>query len=105
MTHHIKPFCERPEIIKRRGAGRHMAPELYTLIDGDTADRVYMESLIEELRLKSSFAEPTPEVASKPEPIARLAANTMPFGAHVGKTFDEVPLAYLDWLCRSQEDF
>jgi hypothetical protein len=40
-----------------------------------------------------------------PPPIARLGAMQIPFGQHAGKCFDDIPLDYLDWLCRSQEDF
>jgi uncharacterized protein (DUF3820 family) len=30
--------------------------------------------------------------------LEQLSKTVMPFGKHKGKTFDEVPLTYLDWL-------
>jgi hypothetical protein len=30
--------------------------------------------------------------------VVPLSATVIPFGAHQGKTFDEAPLGYLDWL-------
>lgn len=27
-----------------------------------------------------------------------LSKTVMPFGKHKGKTFDEIPLSYLDWV-------
>lgn len=41
----------------------------------------------------------------KPLPIARLGGTKIPFGQYNGKNFDDAPLDYLDWLCRSQEEF
>ena len=94
------------ETLKRRVAGSLMAVELMGLIASDElADADYMGGLIDRITRDTS-SEPIEDVADvKPEPIARLAANTMPFGLHVGKSFDEVPLDYLDWLCSSQESF
>lgn len=84
-------------------AGRKAAEELVSLLsvpDGHGAD--YADILCETLRaLLPKRRVPEPE---KPIPIARLGAMQMNFGIHQGKTFDEIPLEYLDWLCRSQED-
>lgn len=38
------------------------------------------------------------------EPLPRLAAFVMPFGVHHGKTLEEIPFEYLDWLVGVQEE-
>jgi hypothetical protein len=95
---------EQRQRIEARIAGRKMGTELFGLIEGDTSSDPYMESLIDEIRRLSGIRHAEPEV-EKHEPIARLGATEMPFGAHAGKCFDDTPLEYLDWLCRNQEDF
>ncbi len=93
------------KILARKSA-RDSASEIIQLLewpDGYGAD--FAEAFLEALRSKlpkRRTTEPTPE---KPQPIARLGATVMPFGAHQGKSFDEVPLEYLDWLCGTQESF
>lgn len=108
MSRYIAPLTESADEsfkrIEQRIAGRKMANELFGLIEGGNATRVYMESLIDELKRLAGIAEPEP-ATKKHEPIARLGATEMPFGAHGGKCFDEIPLEYLDWLCRTQEGF
>lgn len=97
---------EERKRLEDRVAGRKMAQELYGLIEGNTASRPYMESLIDQLKANAGIGQPEPEPpAEKHEPIARLGATEMPFGAYADMPFDEVPLDYLVWLCRSQEEF
>lgn len=52
----------------------------------------------------------TRDAAAEPElsdviPIARLGSTVLPFGKYHNHQFDYVPLDYLEWLCRSQEEF
>lgn len=94
------------ETLKRRVAGSLLAVELMTFIKNeDMGDADYMRGLIDRIERDTS-SKPIEDVADvKPEPIARLGAIEMPFGAHKGKSLDDVPLEYLDWLCSSQEGF
>ena len=98
--------------IQARIDGREAARDLHAMlvddnckpwVDGTGAD--YAEALLKELASllpSRTVREPEPE---KPLPLARLAAEVIDFGLHAGKTFDNVPLDYLDWLCRAQEEF
>lgn len=92
--------------VKARIAGRDAAPHLIELLDwpdGHGAD--YADALchrLRELLPKRKVDEVKPPQQT---PIAHLGVITMPFGVHAGKSFDDIPLEYLDWLCRSQEDF
>lgn len=91
--------------LKRRVAGSLMAVELMAcLSSSDLGDPDYMRGLIDRIERDTS-STPINSEGAKPEPIARLGATEMPFGAHAGKSFDETPVEYLDWLCRSQEGF
>ncbi len=86
--------------------GRNMAAEIASLLDdADFANRDYMESFVEELKRASGHWVEADAAVEKAAPIARLGHTLMPFGEHKGKSFDFVPLSYLDWLCRSQEEF
>jgi len=85
-------------------AARKDAEELLALIDADKMlDGDYRDAFMRRLHLESKPPEDIKE-PTKPEPIARLAAYEMPFGAHKGKTLDFIDVDYLDWLCRSTED-
>ena len=75
------------------------------LSNEELADGDFMRGLIDRIERDSS-SKPIEDVGEvKPEPIARIGATEMPFGAHKGKSLDDVPLEYLDWLCSSQEGF
>ena len=63
-----------------------------------------MDGLVERM-IRDGSHSPIETADVKPEPIARLGAIEMPFGAYAGKSFDETPIEYLDWLCRSDESF
>lgn len=94
------------ESLKRRVAGSLYAVELMQLVQSsDLEDADYMDGFLD--RLNREFGQSEMNDVAQPSltPIARLGATVMPFGGHKGKTLDEVPLAYLDWLCRSQEEF
>lgn len=94
------------ESLKRRVEGSLYAVQLLSLIPSrDLEDADYMDGLVDRMIRDGSHAEIEDAAEAKPEPIARLGATVMPFGAHAGKTFDETPRAYLDWLCSSQESF
>lgn len=57
--------------------------------------------------LMKTYPLPVPE-KQKPMTDAemkRYELEPFPFGAHCGKPTGVVPLDYLDWLCRTQEDF
>lgn len=93
------------ERVKQRIAGRNMARELFGLIEGDTADAVYMKALVAEMESLAGLTREPEHTVKELEPIVRLGATVMPFGEHAHKRFDDVPLNYLDWLCREQESF
>lgn len=112
MSRQIKPLGEPPEeTLKRlesRIAGRKAAVEAWEMYAPDICDFYFAESFIDELKLRTGIADrerAAAELGDKPESISRLGETAMPFGAHSGKSFDDVPIEYLDWLCRSQEDF
>ncbi len=90
--------------IAARVEGRKAAGELLELIGDLKADRDFMQAVIETIVAECDLA-PKAEPSPAPEPIARLGAMLVPFGQHVSKRFDDVPLDYLDWLCREQESF
>ena len=94
------------ESLARRVAGSLYAVELMQLVkSSDLEDADYMDGFLD--RLNRDFGQQEIEDVGdvKPIPIARLGSIVMPFGQHQGKCFDDVPLEYLDWLCRSQEEF
>jgi hypothetical protein len=108
MSRHIEKLTEPADAhldrIERRVAGREMANDLIEFIGYEIDDAIFMESVIQTLSVRGlPKAEPQP--VAKPEPIGRLGATVIPFGQHSGKTFDAAPLDYLDWICRSQEEF
>lgn len=97
--------------IKARVAGRKEAIPIYEMLflsdgtppwdDGYGAD--YAEALLEKLaELLPHRRLPAPE-PEKREPIARLGAMVIEFGQYKGQCFDEIPLDYLDWICRTYE--
>jgi hypothetical protein len=110
MTRYIAPLTETPDAtlkrIEQRVAGRNMARELFTLIEGDAADRNYMESLIEELRRLSGLVDAEIADEEEPEkvPIARLGARIMEYGEFNGRCADDIPPARLDWYLRKAEE-
>ena len=87
-----------------RMAGRLGAQEVVELLGSDFESPQYAEGLIRELQKLAGLDSPD-DNPQKLAPLARLESATMPFGEHYGKPFGEVPLSYLDWLCRSQESF
>ena len=90
--------------IASRVRGREAVAELLSLLDAEIRDDPNaMEAIVETLECFTNRNKPVAPVAV--EPIARLGAMLVPFGQHVGKRFDDVPLDYLDWLCREQESF
>lgn len=93
--------------LKRRVAGSKMAVELMSLVASkDIEDADFMDGLLD--RLQRDFGSrdvSKDDVEAAVTPIARLGATVMPFGRYEGQAFDAIPVDYLDWLCRSQEDF
>lgn len=100
-----KPLPVNRKRIAARVEGRQIATGLLTLIDDQAkSNRDIMQAVVETFTAECDLT-PKPEPSPTPEPIARLGALVIPFGQHVGKRFDDVPLDYLDWLCREQESF
>jgi hypothetical protein len=85
--------------LQQRIAGRKMGETLFELIEGDTTNLAYMDSLCAEL------CKNVPKPKVDLGPLERYGGTIMPFGQYQGKTFDECPIDYLDWLCGVQEDF
>lgn len=96
-----------PKRVESRVNGRKMAVELSTLIPGEQfIDLDFMGACLDELKDMAGLVEPpTVEAIEQLQPIARLGSMEVPFGVHKGRPFDDVPLTYLDWLCREQESF
>ena len=89
--------------IRKRIEGRKAAGDIAELIGDLLHDRAYLAAFVEELQAR--FGEQHVEAQTPPpEPIGRLGSTLIEFGVYRGKTFDDVPLEYLDWLCRVQED-
>jgi hypothetical protein len=90
-------------VLARRVAGSQLAQELLTLIEpAQQADPQFMDGLVSRLERETGCRPaPTPQTTS----LARLRAVLMPFGQYQGRPLAEVPRDYLDWLCRSQEEF
>jgi len=94
------------ESLKRRVQGSLKAVELSQLLENsEIEDADFMDGLIDRLQRDFGRDEVADVTDVKPPPINRLGNTKIDFGGHKGKTFDEIPLAYLDWLCRSQECF
>lgn len=92
------------ERIERRIAGRLAAVEVAGCLGSDTACPHFMAALIEKLQADCLPSAPVMD-APKPPSIAMLGDCRITFGAHAGKSLDEIPIDYLDWLCREQEEF
>lgn len=82
---------------------RELTAELVEYIGIKIQAKNFMARVIELLEEAAGLVEKP--VEQKLEPVARLGATEIPFGRFAGKTFDDADLEYLDWLCRSQEDF
>ena len=94
------------ESLKRRVAGSLYAVELMQLVKtSDLEDADYMDGFLDRLNREFGQQEITDVGDMEPQPIARLGATIMPFGQYKDNSFDDIPLEYLDWLCRSQEEF
>lgn len=91
------------ERIQQRIRGRQYARECLEIYDQELTEPHVRESFVDEILSRLCPKQPEPEVLRTP--IARLGQLQMVFGAHKGKPFDDIPLEYLDWLCRTQEDF
>jgi len=93
---------EKRQRIYSRIQGRDMAKEILDLV-GEHED-IFMESFCETI---NKHINPPDELPYElmPEPLSRLENTKMPMGRYLGKRFADIPLDYLDWLCREQEDF
>ena len=97
--------------LSSRVRGRQTARELCGLLKQiELSDRDFMaaclEQLLTEAKLDLALIPASQlQAAHVPEPLGRLATWQIPFGKYQGCSLDEIPLDYLDWLCRSQEDF
>ncbi len=88
--------------VKAREDAREIA-EMLSWEDGTGAD--YAEAFVKELRARLPVREQDkPKPPPKPEPIARLGATEMGYGAFAGQTFDDIPLDRLDWYLRMAEE-
>ncbi len=99
-----KPLPVNRKRIASRVRGREAVADILSLLDaGVRDDAEAMEAIVEALECFTNRNKPAAPVAV--EPIARLGTVKITFGVHAGKEFDDVPLEYLDWLCRQQESF
>lgn len=84
-------------------AGRQAAGDVADLIGDQLCDRAFFGRFIEVLQEK--FGDGGSDSIVPPEPVSRLGRTVVPFGVYRESSFDETPIAYLDWLCREQESF
>lgn len=93
-----------PDKVKAKIAARQAATKVAAELDfpGDY-EIDCAEAFIDQL--KRQLPQRAQLTLSKPPPLARLAATTLPFGKHSGKRLDEVPGEYLEWLISEQEEF
>ena len=93
--------------IEDRVRGRKTAKELHELLGDmdETESKEYFEALIEELSklLGITLVQQSKDSVTSQVPINVSGAYPLTFGKHVGKTLDEIPTDYLDWLCREYE--
>ena len=76
------------ESLKRRVEGSLYAVQLLSLIPSrDLEDADYMDGLVERMIRDGSHAEIEDAAEAKPEPIARLGATVMPFGAQIRELY------------------
>lgn len=93
-----------PKRVAARVAGRAAASEVIDLLswpDGYGAD--YADAFVEVIRAMMPMRQDKIVEPPKLTPIARLGATKIEFGLHAGKSLDDIPLEYLDWLCRANE--
>lgn len=98
---------EKAEILKRRVAAAKLAGDVAEMVAGDLdcphARRRFVEAIREELTPEAP-PEPDRTHSDRHDPLERLGAFVMPFWMHHGKTLNQIPLEYLDWLVGCQED-
>jgi len=89
--------------IVQRIQGREFADTVIAVEGLKKEPLPYRESFCERLTDVLIPKEPKPSLRDKP--IETLRMIEMPFGQHVGQPLAQVPLKYLEWLVRSQEEF
>ena len=76
--------------------GRKWAEAVISGLVADTAD--YREGFWREVRRHQPRPDPLKLGLMADEQAREFGRRTMCFGMHVGKRYDEAPLAYLEWL-------
>lgn len=91
--------------IIRRGRGRAAAAEVISLLADELQDPDFSAALVEAISAHAGLGRQQSETPDDPIPYARLEGYHIPFGRHRDERFSDVPLDYLDWLCRASEEF
>ena len=71
----------------------------------DDWDDAHFIRLRDQLLVMHPLPVPQKQQLMGGDDLKRYERNSMPFGKFMGWHIGDVPLEYLDWLCRSQEDF
>ena len=79
---------------------RKVAEQLHDLMQSELRSDAEVQACLNVL----SSVPPRVAVEPIPPPIARLGSTVLGFGRYRGSSYDDVPLEYLDWLCREQEN-
>lgn len=93
----------RTNRIVERIEGRSFADNVMVEYAIKKASLPFRESFCERMFDELVPKEPRPKPGDKP--LGYLQEVVMPFGEYKGFAMSEVPLDYLEWLCRANEDF
>lgn len=89
-----------------RIAARKVAEDIFNLLEvPEDYGEDWAEALIEKLTELLPKQPPKEIKSNKKIPISRLGTTIIEFGKHKGKTFDDIPLDYLNWLFTQYEYF
>lgn len=78
--------------------------QVFYLFNDDFTEK-HWERLRDVLLQRHPLPVPAKQQPMTDAEVKRYELEAFPFGAHCGKKTGDVPIEYLDWLCRTQEDF
>lgn len=92
--------------LERRIRGREVASMFLDLLsESERRDAELLQALVEEFEKELPEQPQPPAPATRPaRSLASLGAEQLTFGQYRGRELDSVPVSYLEWLLREQED-
>lgn len=93
---------ERIKILASRIRGAEAAREILEYIGDEKHDPNFVARFLEVLQ-EELLPNPEKPTGLATDSVERLGATVLEFGVYRGQQFDSIPITYLDWLCRSQE--